>query len=952
MEPPPEGKKEGVSWLEYRFAAFLSPSSDTLAGSSRQGVGAPAATAEQESGLSGVRATSMTSGASGDAQTIARDLLADAAPKAALAAASSRKADLFLPFEIKGCTILQRSGDCSGAYIVDNSQLKSSNASLAYRKSMNCDDKNKDNYCVHYGETVVGKVEKSADGREWLRVRVDLQAKPVERAQAAKPLAGKPGEIVVVSNREDNEQPRESDKGENGVGRDKGQDNASGQKKLTMPRRPKRVTLALGDEVQVTVTFQSDSEPDLCVFLRLGEIGTVIEVDESGDALVRFSNHARPQWVFTSSFSRLQKMPKEEQAPAAAAPAAAASAAAAPAASLSKHPPSSKSARRNDFNCGAEELMAKSQAAAAAATVAAADEADDPAAADAPAAATAETIDPSAGKQDVKRRKIGKPSTGAEPARGSRESPAAAPQHDDCTIADLPAAERAAMRRSGVRGVNWQKHTSRWRMQVYANAMYTRIYYNPQQYLGPGMSEEDAILAAMEAAIKCRRSHEVLLQGDQASKPPKHVKTSGGKQVQADEPVAKQLSSSSNTSTSFIKKVKQAAKWMKKRKQESAAVAGGSSLTARGFKGAVAKVSVEEWSERLTWPSHAVPSVAPPDVWQLRESLQQEMILVRHAANREKLASEQKKLEKMHSCLKKKLIKFTKLVGGIGAVRQRLIEVRTGSGPSPKAATSPAAEKRRGPGRPPGSKIVRPPKPASPATAEERRGPGRPPKIKISLLQKKRVRPPKAEAANSSNVQDNSATPVLQATVPLSERAALRRSGVRGITWCPHAVTWQYRRKLDGASRKKHFSASIFQTEEGEDFEKSVMLALRAAIKYRAEELQKRMPIRGTLQNKKAATEPCIREAAEIVNTKKRNVREVGGVCIPQRRESEASSRHAGVRWHKFELCWFAEKRVDGTRKHGPMRKPKDNSKTEVDKAHELAIKDFQKLGAKFGGLR
>lgn len=50
--------------------------------------------------------------------------------------------------------------------------------------------------------------------------------------------------------------------------------------------------------------FTSDS--DIPSSLHAGDGGTVLQVDEDGDALIRFDDHEQPQWVFSAHYSHLE----------------------------------------------------------------------------------------------------------------------------------------------------------------------------------------------------------------------------------------------------------------------------------------------------------------------------------------------------------------------------------------------------------------------------------------------------------------------------------------------------------------------------------------------------------------------------------------------------------------------------------------------------------------------
>jgi len=68
--------------------------------------------------------------------------------------------------------------------------------------------------------------------------------------------------------------------------------------------------LKSGDRVVVVEEILADNEPP-CTLLR-GERGSVLEIDEEGDAMIMFDEHERENWVFNIKFCNLMKeVPKE-----------------------------------------------------------------------------------------------------------------------------------------------------------------------------------------------------------------------------------------------------------------------------------------------------------------------------------------------------------------------------------------------------------------------------------------------------------------------------------------------------------------------------------------------------------------------------------------------------------------------------------------------------------------
>jgi len=80
---------------------------------------------------------------------------------------------LFLPFEVKVSLVLQKQGD---AYILDNSQLKSSSTGLCYRSSKDIEDKDSRGRGPVWGEAVEGTAVESEDGKKWLWIQSRAQA--------------------------------------------------------------------------------------------------------------------------------------------------------------------------------------------------------------------------------------------------------------------------------------------------------------------------------------------------------------------------------------------------------------------------------------------------------------------------------------------------------------------------------------------------------------------------------------------------------------------------------------------------------------------------------------------------------------------------------------------------------------------------------------------------------
>lgn len=70
--------------------------------------------------------------------------------------------------------------------------------------------------------------------------------------------------------------------------------------------------LKSNDRVMITEGFCSNSKntdkKDAGV-LKVGEYGIVTEVDEEGDARIKFDNNANAQWVFRGNFDKLEKVP-------------------------------------------------------------------------------------------------------------------------------------------------------------------------------------------------------------------------------------------------------------------------------------------------------------------------------------------------------------------------------------------------------------------------------------------------------------------------------------------------------------------------------------------------------------------------------------------------------------------------------------------------------------------
>lgn len=74
--------------------------------------------------------------------------------------------------------------------------------------------------------------------------------------------------------------------------------------------------LKAGDRVMVTQEFISNSkntDKKDSGALKVEEYGIVEEIDEEGDARIKFENNVNPQWVFKGNFDKLEKIPFEDE---------------------------------------------------------------------------------------------------------------------------------------------------------------------------------------------------------------------------------------------------------------------------------------------------------------------------------------------------------------------------------------------------------------------------------------------------------------------------------------------------------------------------------------------------------------------------------------------------------------------------------------------------------------